>query len=125
MQAAALEPPTPQRRRAGPRSRSPDRAPECSGFGEPARELLQCVTSALWAPFQRGPPQQLRVQRHDDRAGRHQHGADGRMLSGQAHPDLAPAAADAVRQWQFTPTLLNNEAVEVVMTVTVRFDLEG
>jgi TonB family protein len=57
-------------------------------------------------------------------------GTDGavsslRVLSTQAHPDLAMAAVDAVRQWQFTPTLLNGVAIEVVMTVTVRFDLEG
>ena len=36
---------------------------------------------------------------------------------------LDDAAADAVRQWQFTPTLLNNQPVEVVMTVTVNFTL--
>jgi TonB family protein len=57
-------------------------------------------------------------------------GTDGavssvRVLSAQAHPDLAIAAVDAVRQWQFTPTLLNGVAVEVLMTVTVRFDLDG
>jgi len=48
-----------------------------------------------------------------------------RVLSAQVHPDLAIAAADAVRQWRFTPTLLNGVAVEVVMTVSVGFDLEG
>jgi len=47
-----------------------------------------------------------------------------RVLSAQVHPDLAIAAVDAVRQWRFTPTLLNSVAVEVVMTVSVRFDLE-
>lgn len=47
-----------------------------------------------------------------------------RVLSAQIHPDLAMAAIDAVRQWRFTPTLLNGEAVEVVMTVSVRFDLQ-
>ena len=47
-----------------------------------------------------------------------------RVLSAQAHPELATAAVDAVRQWRFTPTLLNKQPVEVVMTVTVRFDLE-
>jgi protein TonB len=30
---------------------------------------------------------------------------------------------DAVRQWQYTPTLLNGVPVPVVITVTVRFDL--
>lgn len=48
-----------------------------------------------------------------------------RVISAQVHPDFAIAAVDAVRQWRFTPTLLNGEPVEVVMTVSVRFDLEG
>ena len=46
-----------------------------------------------------------------------------RVLSAQVHPDFAIAAVDAVRQWRFTPTLLNGLPVEVVMTVSVRFDL--
>jgi periplasmic protein TonB len=36
---------------------------------------------------------------------------------------LDQAAVDAVRQWQFTPTLLNGDPVPVVMTVTVSFVL--
>jgi protein TonB len=47
-----------------------------------------------------------------------------RVLSAQVHPDLATAAVDAVRQWRFTPTLLNGAAVEVVMMVSVKFDLQ-
>ena len=55
-------------------------------------------------------------------------GVDGtvssvRVLSAQVHPDFAMAAIDAVRQWRFTPTLLNKVPVEVAMTVTLRFDL--
>jgi len=46
------------------------------------------------------------------------------VLSAQVHPDFEIAAVDAVRQWRFTPTLLNGVPVEVVMTVSVRFDLE-
>ena len=46
-----------------------------------------------------------------------------RVLSAQVHPDFALAAADAVRQWRFEPTLLNGEPVEVVMNVTVTFSL--
>jgi TonB family protein len=38
------------------------------------------------------------------------------------HPDLASAAADAVRGWQFDPTLLNCVAIDVAMKVTVTFD---
>ena len=30
---------------------------------------------------------------------------------------------EAVRQWRFTPTLLNGEPVPVVMTITVAFKL--
>ena len=34
------------------------------------------------------------------------------------------SAVDAVRQWRFTPTLLNETPVDVMMTVSVRFDLK-
>ena len=36
---------------------------------------------------------------------------------------LTDAAIDAVRQWRYTPTLLNGVPVPVVMTVTVSFRL--
>ena len=36
---------------------------------------------------------------------------------------LDAAATEAVRQWRFTPTLLNGEPVPVVMTITVAFTL--
>ena len=39
-------------------------------------------------------------------------------------PLLDQAALDAVRQWQFTPTLLNGAPVPVIMTVTVNFTLQ-
>jgi TonB family protein len=39
------------------------------------------------------------------------------------HADLAKAAVDAVRQWQFTSTLLNCVATEVVMMVRVTFEV--
>ena len=39
-------------------------------------------------------------------------------------PMLDQAAIDAVRQWEFTPTLLNGEAKKVIMTVTVNFTLQ-
>lgn len=56
-------------------------------------------------------------------------GTDGlvhsvRVNGAQVHPDLAKSAAEAVRQWQFSPTLLNGEAVEVLMNVTVGFSLQ-
>jgi periplasmic protein TonB len=39
-------------------------------------------------------------------------------------PLLDQAAVEAVRQWRFTPTLLNGQPVSVLMTVTVAFTLE-
>jgi protein TonB len=38
-------------------------------------------------------------------------------------PLLDQAAIDAVRQWEYTPTMLNNVPVPVIMTVTVQFTL--
>ena len=38
-------------------------------------------------------------------------------------PLLDQAAIDAVRQWRFSPTLLNGEPVSILLTVTVRFTL--
>jgi protein TonB len=39
-------------------------------------------------------------------------------------PLLDAAALEAVKQWQFTPTLLNGVPVPVIMTVTVNFTLQ-
>jgi len=44
-----------------------------------------------------------------------------RVVSG--HPLLTQAALDAVRQWRYTPTVLNGEPVEVITTVDVNFTL--
>ena len=46
---------------------------------------------------------------------------DARIL--RSIPLLDEAALEAVRQWQFTPTLLNGVPVPVIMTVTVNFTL--
>ena len=45
------------------------------------------------------------------------------VLSG--HPLLQQAALDAVRQWRYQPTLLNQEPVEVVTTIDVIFTLSS
>jgi TonB family protein len=49
--------------------------------------------------------------------------SDTRLL--RSIPLLDQAATDAVKQWQYTPTLLNGVAVPVLMTVTVNFTLRG
>jgi TonB family protein len=50
------------------------------------------------------------------------HVRDTRIL--RSIPLLDAAALEAVRQWEFTPTLLNGAAVPVIMTVTVNFTLD-
>ena len=54
-------------------------------------------------------------------------GADGKVIDAKvlrSVPMLDEAALDAVRQWEFKPTLLNGVPVPVVMTVTVNFKLQ-
>lgn len=54
-------------------------------------------------------------------------GVDGHVTNARvlrSIPLLDQAAIDAVRQWQFTPTLLNGTPVPVIMTVTVNFTLK-
>jgi len=55
-------------------------------------------------------------------------GTSGQILSlspfNDADAALTKAAMDAVRQWKYTPTLLNGEPVEVVTTITVGFRLD-
>ena len=48
--------------------------------------------------------------------------SDARVL--RSIPMLDQAALDAVKQWRFTPTLLNGAPVPVIMTVTVNFTLQ-
>ncbi|MEO5819321.1 MAG: TonB family protein [Vicinamibacteraceae bacterium] len=48
--------------------------------------------------------------------------SDMRVL--RSIPLLDQAAIDAVRQWEYEPTLLNGVAVPVIMTVTVNFTLQ-
>ena len=44
-----------------------------------------------------------------------------RVVSG--HPLLTTAAVEAVKQWRYQPTLLNDEAVEVITQIDVNFTL--
>jgi protein TonB len=53
-------------------------------------------------------------------------GANGRVEDARilrSIPLLDQAALDAVRQWEFTPTLLNGNPVPVIMTTTIQFSL--
>jgi TonB family protein len=42
-------------------------------------------------------------------------------VEGEAQPEMASAAVAAVREWQFTETLLNCQPVDVVMNISVTF----
>jgi len=54
-------------------------------------------------------------------------GKDGKVMAAKvlrSIPQLDQAALDAVRQWEFTPTLVNDVPMNVMMTVTVNFTLQ-
>jgi protein TonB len=51
------------------------------------------------------------------------HVALARVMNSLVHPAFADAAVTAVKQWEFTPTLLNGVPVEVAMTASVSFSL--
>jgi TonB family protein len=54
-------------------------------------------------------------------------GKDGKVINAKvlrSIPLLDQAALDAVRQWEFTPTQVNDVPLNVVMTVTVNFTLQ-
>ena len=43
----------------------------------------------------------------------------------QSNPLLLQGVIDTVKTWRYRPTLLNNEPVEVITTITVNFSLGG
>ena len=54
-------------------------------------------------------------------------GTDGHVTDAtviRSIPMLDAAALDAVRQWQYTPTMMNGVPISVIMTVTVSFTLQ-
>ena len=53
-------------------------------------------------------------------------GTDGSVVNAKAlraTPGFEGVALDAVRQWQYTPTLLNGAPIEVLLVVTINFQL--
>ena len=54
-------------------------------------------------------------------------GPDGQVhdaIIRRSIPFFDAVALEAVRQWEFTPTLLNGNPINVAMTVTVNFTLQ-
>jgi protein TonB len=54
-------------------------------------------------------------------------GPDGKIQAAKVIHSVAgfdQAALDAVRQWEYTPSMLNGVAVAVVMTVVVNFTMQ-
>lgn len=103
--AAAPPPPTPKRVRVG-------------GNVQQARLINQ--PRPAYPPLARQARIQgtVRLQAVISKDG---HIIDLQLVTG--HPLLVQAAMDAVRQWRYHPTLLNNEPVEVVTTIDVVFSL--
>jgi TonB family protein len=55
-------------------------------------------------------------------------GEDGKVRDAvvkRSIPLLDQAALNAVRQWEYAPTIVNGTAVPVIMTVTVNFTIQG
>jgi len=57
-------------------------------------------------------------------------GRDGKLLNLHpvntlAHPDLMAAATEAVSQWEYAPTFLNGNPVEVITTIQINFTLQN
>ena len=55
-------------------------------------------------------------------------GEDGRVRDAvvkRSIPLLDQAAIDAVRQWEFTPTIVDGKPVPIIVTVTVSFAMQG
>ena len=53
-------------------------------------------------------------------------GTDGKVTTARvlrSIPILDQAALDAVRQWEFTPTMMNGTPVGIIMSVSVDFTL--
>jgi protein TonB len=46
-----------------------------------------------------------------------------RQINQDVDPRLVQAAIEAVKNWQYQPTLLNGEPVEVITAITVNFTL--
>jgi len=51
-------------------------------------------------------------------------GAVSRVRVLRSEPLLDEAAIEAVKRWRYTPTMLNNVPIPILMTVTVRFTLQ-
>ena len=51
-------------------------------------------------------------------------GIMGLVVQSSPDPELADAAAQAVQQWRYQPTLLNGQPVEIVTTISVDFRLD-
>jgi protein TonB len=102
-----VEPPVPAKVRPGGQIRTPERV-SYVGPAYPAVALAARVHGVVI------------IEATIDPSGRVQ---DARILR-SASPLLNEAALNAVRQWVYTPTLLNGVPVSVVMTVTVNFQLK-
>jgi len=98
----------------------PPQAPvRVGGAIQPPKELVK--TDPVYPPIAK----QAKVEGQvilEATIGRDGNVKDVRVLRGNAL--FNDAAMDAVKKWKYTPTMLNNQPVEVLMTVVVNFVLK-
>ena len=92
-----------------------------SGGVQPARLLRRVAPVYPPAAREKGIQGSVTFNAVVDKAG---FIANTQLVSLGAPPDLVQAAEDAIKQWQFEPTLLNGEPVEILTEVTVNFTLQ-
>lgn len=125
VRASASEPSEPKRRVASPKAGEPPAAPSCGsttvgGNIKPPVKLVDVRPEF---------PENLRAAGASGVVTLNAViGADGKIrevgTASAPYPGFATAAEEAVRQWEFSPTYLNCQAIEVRMKVTANFQIQ-
>ena len=120
---AAQQPPSASQQRPAPTTVTPAQSPDSNsppmrvGGNVPPPTKIRHVAPAYPIDAQRAGVQGVVIIEATI-------GEDGKVRSAavlRSIPQLDQAALDAVKQWEFAPTIVGGKAVPVIMTVTVQF----